>query len=141
MRKARPVREQLTERDRLEIGVDAPEVVGEDLADRRSPGQLALVDQRADQGRSHGLGAGAQVDRVGDPDRLGRPDLADADGPDGREPIPGEDRADQARQVVLVADGGEHLAESLVRLDRCGIVPGFLLRATLALAPRLLSRG
>ena len=55
---------------------------------------------------------------VGDLHRLRRADLADADGPDGREPIADEDRADQARQVVLVADRGEHLVDSLVGLDR-----------------------
>ena len=55
---------------------------------------------------------------VRDPDRLRRPDLADAEPPDRRQLMAREDRADQARQVVLVSDRGEHLVDSLVGLDR-----------------------
>ena len=57
------------------------------------------------------------MDLVRDPDRLGGADLANAESPDGRELVAREDRADQARQVVLVSDRREHPVDSRVGLD------------------------
>ena len=92
---SRPVGQELGERDLPEIPVKLGCDVGEDVADGRAPRQLAFVDQHADHGRGHRLGAGAQVDLVRGPDRLRGADLANSDGSDRGDSISREDGADQ----------------------------------------------
>ena len=111
VRKARVVIQQIAHRVLRHQGIHRRSKVGKDFLHRCVEHELIAVDQLTDEDRGHGLGIGAEMDRIGNQKWRRVADLANAGTAERDNSIAAKDGADGAGKFVFFGQGSKRRGE------------------------------